>query len=66
MIMFLYLGSSDTCSQECLVKCLVEALGNTQTLTGGLHLRSQADLSATDFLEGEYRHLDGEILCLRL
>ena len=36
----LILGQFYTCSQECLIQCLVEALGNTQALTGGLHLRS--------------------------
>ena len=36
----LILGQFYACSQECLVQSLIEGLGDTQTLTGRLHLRS--------------------------
>ena len=60
------LGQTDACAQERLVKGLVEGFCNTQTLTGGFHLRSQADVRAADLLEGEYRHLHRVVICLRL
>ena len=44
--------------KECFVKCLIKGLRNTQALSGGFHLRSKADICATDLLKGEYRHLD--------
>ena len=59
-------GQVDACSQEGLVKRLIEGGCNTQALTGGFHLRSQAHIRAADFLKGEYRHLDGKVFCLRL
>ena len=54
-----------TCSKECFVQCLIECLCDTQTLTGRFHLRSKADLCPTQFLKGEYRHLDCDIVCNR-
>ena len=36
---------------ECLVKSLIELLSNTKTLTCGLHLRSKAYVSASDFFK---------------
>ena len=51
---------------KCFVQCFVEVLGNTKTLTGRFHFRSKTDLCSTQFLKGEYRHLDCNIICLRL
>ena len=62
----LMLRQFDACTEECLVKCFVEGLCDTQTLTGGFHFRAKADVSAADLLEGEYRHLDRDIICFRL
>ena len=56
----------DACSKEGLVESLVEGLCDTQTLTGGFHLRSKADICAADLLKGEYRHLDGDVICFLL
>ena len=56
----------DSGAEECFVKSLVEGLCNTKALTGGFHLRSKGDICAADLLEGEYRHLDGNVICLSL
>ena len=55
-----------SCALKGLVQCLVEGICDTQTLTGGFHLRSKADIRAADLLKGEYRHLDGDVVCLLL
>ena len=60
------LRKTDSCPDECFVKSLVEGLSNTKALTCGFHLRSKADICASDLLEGEYRHLDCEVLCFFL
>ena len=62
----LVFGQIHARSKERLVESFIEGLRNTQTLTCGFHFRSQADLGAPDLLKGEYRHLDGKIVCLRL
>ena len=54
------------CSKEGFIKRLIKGLCNTQALTGGFHFRSQTDLCSPDFLKGEYRHLNGKIICFRL
>ena len=60
------LRKADSCSQECFVQCFIKAFCNTKTFTCGFHFRSKADISATDLLKGEYRHLNCKIFCLRL
>ena len=62
----LILRKLDTCTLESLVKSFVEGLCNTKAFTCGFHLRSKADISPADLLEGEYRHLHCVVICLFL
>ena len=62
----LILRKFDSGSDKCFVQSFVEVLCNTKTFTCGLHLWSKADITATDLLEGEYRHLDRDMFCFRL
>ena len=62
----LIFGKLDARALECLVKGLIKGFCNTQALAGGLHLRPQVNVCTADLLKGEYRHLDGIIICLRL
>ena len=55
-----------SCALKGLVQSFIEGVCDTQALTGGLHLRAKADVCAADLLEGEYRHLDGNVISLLL
>ena len=52
----------DACAKECFVQRFVEGLGDSQAFSGRFHLRSQGDVCAADLLEGEYRHLDSDVV----
>ena len=56
----------DPCSDKGFVEGFIEVLCNTKALTCGFHFRSKADICAADLLEGEYRHLNRDMFCLRL
>ena len=40
----------------------MEIFGNTQNFTGGFHFRSKTDFRTTQFLKGEYRLFDGNVV----
>ena len=62
----LILRKLDSCTLEGLVKSFVEGLCDAEAFTCGFHLRSKADISSTDLLEREYRHLHCVVICLFL
>ena len=59
----LVLRKIDTGSHKRFGERFIECLRDSETFTGWFHLRSEADLCAAQFLKGEYRHLDCDIIC---
>ena len=60
------LRQPDTGPEKCLVQRLIKCLRDAQAFTGRLHLRAKRNIRIPDLLKGKDRHLDREIICLRL